>query len=69
MPDQFRIEYTIQRRRDGSPHFKDIGFGSSGDSGSIDGALYAVQSDIQNRLWETSAGMPDPDAVVKEAAE
>lgn len=66
MPDQFRIEYTIQRRRDGGAGFRDIGFGSSGSNGSIDAALYTIQSDIQNRLWETSAGMPDPADVLKE---
>lgn len=60
MPDQFRIEYTIQRRRGDSANFRDVGFGSSGSNSSIDDALYAVQSEIQNRQWETSAGMPDP---------
>ena len=59
MPE-YRIEYVIQRSDDGD-EFHEIGFGSSGTWGNVDAALYAVQSDVQNRQWETEPGMPDPD--------
>jgi hypothetical protein len=67
MPD-YRIEFTIQRREPGDEDFTEIGFGSSGGSDSVDGAAYAVESIVQNRLWETTPGMPDPDSVDKEDA-
>jgi hypothetical protein len=57
---EFRIEYTIQRSDDDSGEFYDIGFGSSGGWSDIDAALYAVDSDVQNRMWETEGDMPDP---------
>jgi outer membrane protein assembly factor BamB len=53
---EFQIDYTI--RRDG----EEIGFGGA-TWGDIDGALYAIDSDIGNRNWETSSGMPDPSEV------
>lgn len=55
---QYRIEYTIVRDQGGVE--AEIGFGSSGGWSSIDGAAYAMESDIQNRQWETTVGMPDP---------
>lgn len=58
MSAEYRIEYTIQRRTDGD--FEDIGFGSSGAWNGVDAALYAAQSSIQNRAWETEDDMPDP---------
>ena len=61
MPE-FRITYTIERR-DSAGAFTEIGFGSSAGDSTLDAALYHVQSDIQNRQWETSPGMPDPDEV------
>jgi len=61
MSTEFRISYVIERRMPGEGDFAEIGFGSSGAWGDIDGALYTVQSDIQNRQWETTDGMPDPD--------
>ena len=57
---EYRIEYTIQRRRPGDEDFTDIGFGSSGGWADVDAALYAMSSDVDNRQWETKAGMPDP---------
>ena len=60
MPE-FRIEYTIQRIDDDDEDYRDIGFGSSGGWSSIDAALYAVESDVQRRLWETEPHMPDPE--------
>ena len=29
----------------------------------VDAALYAIQSDVQNRSWETEGDMPDPSEV------
>jgi len=63
MATEYRIDYTITRRRDGEGDFTEVGFGSSGAWEKIDAAAYAMESDIQNRMWETSAGMPDPDAL------
>lgn len=57
---EYRIEYTVQRRQDGEQGFTDIGFGSSGAWDNIDAALYAAQSDIERRNWETEPGMPEP---------
>ncbi len=59
---EYRIEYQIQRKRVGDDIFEfvEIGFGSSGHESDIDAALYAVQSDIQTRHWETTDGMPGP---------
>jgi hypothetical protein len=61
VPD-FRITYAIERRDDAGD-FTEIGFGSSAGDPTVDAALYHVQSDIQNRQWETSPGMPEPDEV------
>ena len=60
MDTDYRITYTIERRQDSAADFVEIGFGSTAGEGSIDAALYHVQSDIQNRQWETEPGMPTP---------
>jgi hypothetical protein len=65
MPE-YRIEFTIQARGPDDEDFADVGFGSSGGNATVDGALYEVLSRVQNRIWETSAGMPDPDTVGRE---
>lgn len=57
----FRIEYVIQRAPSWEGEYEEVGFGSSGGWNTIDAALYAVQSDIQNRQWETEPGMPSPE--------
>lgn len=54
--NEYEISYTI--RRDG----QEIGFGAATWS-SIAAALHAIGSDIQNRMWETEPGMPDPKQV------
>lgn len=59
----YRIEYTILRADDDSDDFEEIGFGSSGTWSDVDAALYAIQSDVQNRSWETEGDMPDPSEV------
>jgi len=61
MATDYRIDFTITRRRDGEDDFTDVGFGSSGANDDVDAALYEVQSIVQNRVWETEAGMPCPD--------
>lgn len=62
--DQYRIEYTITRYRPGKDDdFTEIGFGSSGSWSSIDQCAHMVNSAVQNKDWETSKGMPDPDTV------
>jgi hypothetical protein len=58
---EYRIEYVIQRKLPSDEDFVEVGFGSSGSWNSVDGALHMAESDIQNRSWETEAGMPDPD--------
>lgn len=57
---EFRIEYTIQRCDEDGGDFYDVGFGSSGGWNGINAALYAVESAVQNREWETEPGMPEP---------
>jgi hypothetical protein len=63
MADEYRIEFTVQRRRDGEEDFSDIGFGSSGTWSSVDHCAYMIETDVQHRQWETEPGMPDPDGV------
>ena len=69
MGTEYRIDFTITRRKDGEEDFTEIGFGSSGAWETIDAASYAMESDIQNRIWETSEGMPDPDSLAGEDGE
>lgn len=64
----YRIEFTIQRADEWGAEFVDIGFGSSGDAADVDSAVYGVTSLVQNRIWETEPGMPDPSEVDKERA-
>lgn len=64
MSREFRIEYTIQANSaDGEEDWADIGFGSSGAWSDVDTAVHMVESDVQNRGWETEPGMPEPGAV------
>jgi len=56
----YRIEFTIQRRGEGDADFTEIGFGSSGSWSSLAGALYEVESIVDNQAWETQPGMPEP---------
>ncbi len=64
----YRIEYSIQRRR-GGEDFTEIGFGSSGHWSTVDQAAHILQSAVENREWETSGDMPDPDTVGGEDVE
>ncbi|MDN5667018.1 MAG: hypothetical protein L0G87_01315 [Renibacterium salmoninarum] len=55
---EFIIEYVIYC---GDPEPEnEIGFGSSGTWDCVNDALNAISADIENRAWETSNGMPDP---------
>lgn len=66
MSAEFRIDFTVLRRQDGEDDFTEIGFGSSGAWGDVDQAMYMARSTVDNRQWETSAGMPEPrDAVIE----
>jgi hypothetical protein len=58
---EFEIRYTILR--DG----EEIGFGTA-TGATVDAAAYAMETGIQRRQWETSAGMPDPASVDEEEA-
>lgn len=60
MPDEFRIDYTILRRRAGEDDFAEIGFGSSGAWSDVAQAGHMVETDVTNGDWETSEGIPDP---------
>lgn len=58
----YRINYTIEKREnEESENFEEVGFGSSGDSYSIEDALGWIIADIQNRDWETIGDMPEPE--------
>ena len=63
MTDQFRVEFTLMRKRAGEDDYTEIGFGSSGGSGTVDHAMHLAQSAVQNREWETTDGQPDPRSV------
>lgn len=58
--DEFRIEFSITRCRDGEDDFTEIGFGSSGAWSDVDQAAHMVVTAVQTREWETNAGMPEP---------
>lgn len=67
MANEYRIEFSVTRRRDGEDDFTEIGFGSSGAWESLDQADHMASSAIGNREWETTAGMPDPKEVDRPA--
>jgi hypothetical protein len=58
---EFRIDYTIVRLDGGAE--EEIGFGSSGTWSTPDQAAHIVNSEVQNRMWETAEGMPEPSEV------
>ena len=57
---EYRIEYTLQRKRPQDEDFIDIGFGSSGGSETPKAACHNIVSDVDNENWETEGDMPDP---------
>ncbi len=62
MPE-YRIEFSIKRQGDGDDDFTEVGFGSSGTWADVDQCAHMVLCDVQNRQWETSGDMPDPEEV------
>lgn len=63
---EYRIEYSIQRcEEDFGDEFTEIGFGSSGDWGSLSEACHMLTSAVTNYDWETEGGHPDPDEIRK----
>jgi hypothetical protein len=67
MPE-YRIDFTITRRREGDEDFTEIGFGSSGAWSDPAHAAEMLAADLQHYRWETSAGMPDPEEVARECS-
>lgn len=57
---KYRITYSIERLAP-DDDYEEIGFGTSFSHQTVDAALYDVESFIQNRQWETTEGMPDPE--------
>lgn len=60
---EFRIEFSIQRAETEDDDFTEVGFGTSSAWGTVDQALYDIESAIQNREWETEPGQPEPEEV------
>lgn len=69
MSAEYRIEYVIQRQLPGEEDFTEIGFGSSGADLTLDAAVYSIESDIGNGIWETGPGQPHPDTVMADIAD
>lgn len=67
--DEYRIDYTVHRRRDGEEDFTEIGFGTSGDWFTPAGAAHMVESAVQRYDWESEPGMPEPEDVKREIEE
>lgn len=63
---EYRIEFSIQRRNEAEEDFTEIGFGSSGAWDDVDQAGHMVGSAVQNREWETTGDMPEPEEVDRE---
>ena len=62
---EYRIDYTITYRGPGDRDFNPIGFGASTARETVDAAAEEVASYVQNRLWETDPGMPEPEDIPK----
>jgi hypothetical protein len=59
---EYRVEVSIKRCVGDDEDFVEIGFAGV-TWGSIDGAAFAIETILQCREWETTAGMPDPSEV------
>lgn len=70
---EYRIDYTIHRavpdENGDIEDWEEIGFGSSGAWPDIGSADHAVSSDLDNAMWETESGHPDPDEVMADIRE
>jgi hypothetical protein len=62
---EYRIDYTITYRGPEDDDFREIGFGASTARATVDEAADEVAAFVQNRLWETDPGMPEPEAAPK----
>ena len=62
---EYRIEYSLQRAEEDYGEFTEIGFGSSGDWGTLGAACHMLTSAVTNYGWETEGGHPDPDEIRK----
>jgi hypothetical protein len=63
---EYRIDYTITRRRDGEDDFTEIGFGSSGAWDDLAACTHMVNSAVTNGVWETEPGQPDPVDIMRD---
>lgn len=63
---EYRIEFVIQRAGKDGDDFEEIGFGSSGAWRDLDQCAHMLTSAVQNGVWETEAGQPDPADVMKD---
>lgn len=68
MASEYRIDFTITRRRDDEDDFTEIGFGSSGAWDSLDACTHWIDAGVTHGDWETVPGMPDPGDVLAEIA-
>lgn len=58
MSEEFRIDFSIMRRREGEEDFAEYGFGSTTAENSIDMASHMALSCLQNEEWdETESGV------------
>jgi hypothetical protein len=62
---EYRIEYAIQRCDSFGEEFVEIGFGSSGSCSDLDGCTFSIESQVNNGIWETEKGQPDPADVMR----
>ena len=62
---EYRIEFSIQRLRDGDDDFTEIGFGSSGAWSDLDACTHMIDSAVTHGEWETTKGMPKPETVME----
>lgn len=60
---EYRIEYSIQRRKPGEADFVEVGFGSSGAWADLDTATHMIGTDVEHRSWETEKHHPAPEDV------
>ncbi len=57
---EYRIEFSVQRRRVEDDDFVEIGFGSSGSWDDLGVCSHMVNTIVQGREWQTTGTMPAP---------
>ena len=65
---KYRINFTIQRMQPGETDYTEIGFSGTGDCSSPAEASFEVSSMIENGIWETGPGQPEPSEVMADAS-